>query len=713
MSTLRQLLEATSYRLLCVIARQRGVAVPHNCTKAGLLDLLEEALADPDRRQAALDTLSPAEQNVLEDLRLAGGRLPGYHIARRHGDFHPYRPWQPDAPSRPWEHPSSPAERPYFLGLLFWDRKTRDLVIPHDLLDFYPQPIPGPATEAPPAPAELPAAPAALHDVAQLLALLERTDVRPLHGLWLPLRLLREWGTRCAAAPAHRQARSELQTGRRRFLHYLAQTAGLVALAGPFLKPTPAAWMWLDAAPYAQWQSLWQGLDAPSPELWARCRLPGHTLLPPRVLVAALLRTLRQDAADDPGIRSLGRPRDVAARLLARDPEPRNHLDPALFEPETRLGEAVAALLAGPLVWLGAAVIAGRDENLWLTPWGAHHLEPQAHPPPKVSPPPPFTLEAGLIFTPPGARLDPLVLATLESCAERLENGAYQITQVSWIRALHRGHRLPALLERLSRAAQRPLTGAEVAALTAWAKATDRMSIRRLTVLEVADPAVLARLSGTRRGRRHIQRTLSRRAVVVDEGRLPLLARRLTQQEDVPPRVEVAPEAAPADPALGHGGAAHLWMTAQVYRALGDFIRLPVRLPSGLLEHLAALAEPGRLAAAEAAAGRTLSALRDVLDGRAVFPIWTETTLPVEESLALVEEALAEGQALEMDYYTAGRDALTHRVVEPHRVEHRGDVAYLVGFCHRAQAERTFRVSRIRTLQLVSLPPEPAVDWDL
>jgi predicted DNA-binding transcriptional regulator YafY len=196
---------------------------------------------------------------------------------------------------------------------------------------------------------------------------------------------------------------------------------------------------------------------------------------------------------------------------------------------------------------------------------------------------------------------------------------------------------------------------------------------------------------------------------------LPLLARRLTGQEGVPPRVEVPPETAPADLFLGRGGAAHLWMTAEVYQALGDFIELPAHLPSELPEHLAALADAGHLAAAKAAAERTLNALRDALDGRAVLPIWTETTLPVEESLALIEKALAEGEALAMEYYTAGRDALTHRVVEPHRVERRGDVAYLIGFCHRAQAERTFRVSRIRALQLTPLPssPDAAVDWDL
>ena len=105
----------------------------------------------------------------------------------------------------------------------------------------------------------------------------------------------------------------------------------------------------------------------------------------------------------------------------------------------------------------------------------------------------------------------------------------------------------------------------------------------------------------------------------------------------------------------------------------------------------------GELIAAE----RVVGALQDALAGRPAFPARGEPGLPVEETLALVQEALEEGSALEMTYYTAGRDELTHRVVEPLRLETRGGVAYLVGFCHRAQAERVFRVDRIRSLARV------------
>jgi len=684
MATLRQLLAATSRQLLVVLARQRRVPFPRDAAKATLVDLLAHALADPESLHATLGTLSQAERAVLDDLAIAGGRLPRYHVARRHGDLRPYRPWQPTAPSQPWQKPISPTERLYFLGLMFWDRPTGDLVIPDDVLPL----LPPPAHPPPPAPASAPLEPAlaAAHDLALLLALLEVDDVRPRHGRWLTPRLLSAWGERAAIPPAHPHAQGEQRTGRRRFLHYLAEAAGLVALAGLCLKPTPAAWHWLEADAPSRLNGLWQAMASPTTARWRAYRLPGHAHLHhPAVLVEATLRALPGHDPRDPTA--------FAAALLARDPAPYTDLQSRPLNAEELLAEAVVDLLSGPLVWLGALAPdeAGR---LSLTAWGAAWLGMCE--PPAVPPPPPFALGPGLTFTPPGGYPDPLALATLETCAERAPDERYQVTPGSFVGALHRGHALPDLAGRLERLADRPLTGQERATLAGWAQSANRTVIRRLAVLETSDPDVIVRLTQARRGRRLVLRTLSRRAVVVDEGQLPLLVRRLAEQEGVPPHVEVSPAGPPSDPALGRGGAAHLWLAARLYQCLGQFIRLPTHAPQALLEHLAALAEPGDLVAAEAAVEQALAALRDALAGRAAFPAWVEPGLDVEETLPLIQQALEEGFALEMDYYTAGREELTHRVVEPLRLEERGGVAYLVAFCHRAQAERVFRVDRIR-----------------
>lgn len=145
---------------------------------------------------------------------------------------------------------------------------------------------------------------------------------------------------------------------------------------------------------------------------------------------------------------------------------------------------------------------------------------------------------------------------TLEACAKQLPDGRYRVTAKSLVGALHRGHALPDLLGHLNGLADRPLTGQERATLAAWGDTADRTVIRRLAVLETVDLGVIERLAHGRRGRRLIRRTLSRHAVVVDEGKLHLLVRRLTEQEGIPPRVELPPAGPPADPALGRGGAA-------------------------------------------------------------------------------------------------------------------------------------------------------------
>jgi hypothetical protein len=177
----------------------------------------------------------------------------------------------------------------------------------------------------------------AAHDVGWLLALLDTTQTRLLHRRWLPPNALRTWGERCAVPPAHPDARSELQTERRRFLHLAAEAAGLVAPAGVLLKPTPAAWVWLASNPMARFGTLWDGLVGASNERWGRYRLPGHrSLHSPTILLESVLSALRHEVGEaleentvslgQLSTLSFGTPQAFAGRVLGRDPELRNYL---------------------------------------------------------------------------------------------------------------------------------------------------------------------------------------------------------------------------------------------------------------------------------------------------------------------------------------------------------------------------------------------------
>ena len=79
-----------------------------------------------------------------------------------------------------------------------------------------------------------------------------------------------------------------------------------------------------------------------------------------------------------------------------------------------------------------------------------------------------------------------------------------------------------------------------------------------------------------------------------------------------------------------------------------------------------------------------------------------------------LRRAISGRRQIEIEYYSQGRDAMTSRVVDPARLFSHDGAWYLSGWCHRASAERIFRVDRIRTLTVldsdteVDLPAGPS-----
>ncbi len=67
---------------------------------------------------------------------------------------------------------------------------------------------------------------------------------------------------------------------------------------------------------------------------------------------------------------------------------------------------------------------------------------------------------------------------------------------------------------------------------------------------------------------------------------------------------------------------------------------------------------------------------------------------------------------VEMTYFGASRGKLTDRVVQPHGLVHRGGVWYLVAWCTEREAERIFRLSRVRSAELTDRIFDPPEDFD-
>ncbi len=81
-------------------------------------------------------------------------------------------------------------------------------------------------------------------------------------------------------------------------------------------------------------------------------------------------------------------------------------------------------------------------------------------------------------------------------------------------------------------------------------------------------------------------------------------------------------------------------------------------------------------------------------------------------ALGLVREALDGGRQLWMRYYTASRDAVTERTVDPMRLLVTDGQSYLEAYCHLVSAVRHFRLDRIEDIRVLDEAAQqpPAVD---
>ncbi len=142
----------------------------------------------------------------------------------------------------------------------------------------------------------------------------------------------------------------------------------------------------------------------------------------------------------------------------------------------------------------------------------------------------------------------------------------------------------------------------------------------------------------------------------------------------------------------------------------------PLRLTSteatGLLIALRALSDiPGVVdpAAARSAIAKIEEAAGTVLDDDAVAA--EEEPAPIEaHAAAAVREAVRDCRAVSIEYYSASRDALSARVVDPIRVLLVGDHSYLEAWCREAEGVRLFRFDRIVDAHVLDEPaaaPKP------
>ncbi len=93
--------------------------------------------------------------------------------------------------------------------------------------------------------------------------------------------------------------------------------------------------------------------------------------------------------------------------------------------------------------------------------------------------------------------------------------------------------------------------------------------------------------------------------------------------------------------------------------------------------------------------------LQQIADERIIFRAGAETYFDPEIWSQLVEASRTSRQVW-MRYFTASRNTESERVLDPYLLHiYRGTNPYLIGFCHKRQDIRWFRVDRIQELQVL------------
>ena len=100
-------------------------------------------------------------------------------------------------------------------------------------------------------------------------------------------------------------------------------------------------------------------------------------------------------------------------------------------------------------------------------------------------------------------------------------------------------------------------------------------------------------------------------------------------------------------------------------------------------------------------------------DAAAGLPVAASETTAGMERVADLQGAVARRHAMRLTYYTATRDEITERVVDPMRVLVVGGRIYLEAWCRQAEAVRRFRADRIQSATELDEPSAPPPDAEV
>ncbi|MDQ7028297.1 MAG: helicase-associated domain-containing protein [Ardenticatenia bacterium] len=543
---IRTLLESLEHHPAPVL---RAIAASHGLDVAGVVrnDLprvLADYLLQPHVLARTLTHLSGQERALLNRLIAHGGLFPAHRVRREYGEVRELGPGGLER-ERPWEAPISPAERLWYRGLIYSGFghvgrfRGRVFYIPADLLPLLP-----PAEEpddalrlefvAPPTRVRSAGPDGPVEVAFVVLSEVQRHSPRvdEMQGV------LRRVGERLRAL--------EPATGavERRYLefvfHMVCRLKLIVSQEGRLRLALADVRRWLQAPRDRRLLSL-QRVWASDP-LWNDLHhVPGLILEPtgwqnnPLATRERVLHWLRQV----PPSRWVSLDAFVAA-IKQVDPDfqrPNGDYD-SWFIRDARTGaflrgwaswDAVEGallrhLITGPLHWLsvvdlGSEADSASPTTFRITPWGAYFLGHDVERPPPPARACIHVAPDGTVTVPPGA--DDWDRLHLERLSVPLDTPArYRLDRERIVSVLVAGSDPERVMRFLRRAAGGQLPQPVEARLRSWMADFGRVTLRRLVVLEVDEPAVLDAMRRDPSLGRWLGHSLNERTVVVSAGRL-------------------------------------------------------------------------------------------------------------------------------------------------------------------------------------------------
>lgn len=151
-------------------------------------------------------------------------------------------------------------------------------------------------------------------------------------------------------------------------------------------------------------------------------------------------------------------------------------------------------------------------------------------------------------------------------------------------------------------------------------------------------------------------------------------------------------------------------------QSLGRPLRLTREEAMALKAALSSLAGSGAGPYAETARA-VIERLRQLWDAASPEQLVVEGGEPDSAGIAarfgVLERGIAERRAVELVYYTASRDELTHRHLSPYALLQILGAWYVVGHDDRSGEERLFKVERVREARLTDETFTPPADFDV